>query len=221
MSVTAHPWPATAAEAIALQKDLAGQVTATGRPGRVRRIAGIDVAFPNGGAITRAAIVVLSFPELAVMETAVVEQPTRFPYVPGLLSFRETPAALAALATLKTAPDLLMVDGQGLAHPRRFGIACHVGLLAGLPAIGVAKSRLCGIHAEPGPAKGGRADLMADDAVIGAVLRTRAGVKPLYVSVGHRLGLEAAVDWVLACATRYRLPEPTRLADKLSKGQAV
>lgn len=221
MSVAAHPWPATAAEAIALQKDLAGHVTATGGPGRVRRIAGIDVAFPNGGAITRAAIVVLSFPEMTVMETAVVEQPTRFPYVPGLLSFRETPAVLAALDTLKTPPDLLMVDGQGLAHPRRFGIACHVGLLADIPAIGVAKSRLCGTHAEPGPAKGARAHLMAGDTVIGAVLRTRAGVKPLNVSVGHRLGLEAAVDWVLACATRYRLPEPTRLADKLSKGQAV
>lgn len=217
----AHPWPTTAAEAIAVQKALAPRVRPNGRPGRVRRVAGVDVAFPGGGAVTRAAVVVLSYPGLAVVERAAVEAPTRFPYVPGLLSFREAPAVLAALAALEEPPDLLMVDGQGLAHPRRFGIACHVGLLADLPAIGVAKSRLTGTHAEPGPERGARAPLMDGAETIGMVLRTRAGVRPLYVSAGHRIDLAAAVDWVLACAPRYRLPEPTRLADRLSKGRGV
>lgn len=221
MSAISHPWPETAAEAIALQKRLAPLVEAAGQPAAVRRIAGIDVAFPGGGAVTRAAVAVLSFPDLAVAETAVVEQPTRFPYVPGLLSFREAPAVLAALETLETPPDLLMVDGQGLAHPRRLGIACHLGLLTGLPAIGAAKSRLVGTHDEPGPARAARAALLHAGEVVGTVLRTRAGVRPLYVSVGHRLSLEAAVEWVLACAPRFRLPEPTRLADRLSKGERI
>lgn len=218
MSAISHPWPATAAEAIALQKRLAPLVEAAGQPTAVTRIAGVDVAFPGGGDVTRAAVVVVSFPDLEVVETAVLEQPTRFPYVPGLLSFREAPAVLAALATLKEAPDLLMVDGQGMAHPRRIGIASHVGLLSGIPTIGAAKSRLCGTHDEPGPARGARTPLLHRGEVVGTVLRTRTGVRPLYVSIGHRISLEAAVEWVLACAPRYRLPEPTRLADKLSKG---
>jgi deoxyribonuclease V len=221
VSAISHPWPATAAEAIALQKRLAPLVEAVGQPAKVTRIAGVDVAFPGGGAVTRAAVAVISFPDLAVVETAVIEQPTRFPYVPGLLSFREAPAVLAALATLTTAPDLLMVDGQGLAHPRRLGIASHVGLLAGLPAIGAAKSRLIGTHDEPGPTRGARTPLLHGGEVIGAVLRTRTAVRPLYVSVGHRMSLEAAVEWVLACAPRFRLPEPTRLADRLSKGRSL
>jgi len=215
--MTRHPWPATPAEAIALQKALAPRVEAADRLGVVRRIAGVDVAFPAGGATTRAAVAVLAFPDLDVIATAVVEEPTRFPYVPGLLSFREAPAVLAALALLAEPPDLLMVDGQGLAHPRRFGIASHVGLLADLPTIGVAKSRLCGTHDDPGPGKGAIAPLLDGDEVIGAVVRTRAGVRPLYVSVGHRVALATAIRLTLACAPRFRLPEPTRLADKLSK----
>lgn len=221
MSAISHPWPATAAEAIQLQKKLAPLVETFGQPKTVSRIAGVDVAYPGGGAVTRAAVAVLSFPALAVVETVVIEQPTRFPYVPGLLSFREAPAALAALETLKTAPDLLMVDGQGMAHPRRLGIASHVGLLTGLPTIGAAKSRLIGTHDEPGLARGARTPLLHRGEVVGAVLRTRTGVRPLYVSVGHRMSLEAAIEWVLACAPRYRLPEPTRLADRLSKGGSV
>ena len=218
MSPPSPSWPATAAEAIALQKQLAPAVETADRLGAVRTIAGIDVAFPGGGALTRAAIVVLSYPDLAVIETRVVEEPTRFPYVPGLLSFREAPAVLSALGELDSVPDLLMVDGHGIAHPRRLGIACHLGLLASLPAIGVAKSRLCGRHDEPGTEKGSRTPLADGDAVLGAVLRTRARVKPVFVSAGHRVGLETAVKLVLACAPRFRLPEPTRLADKLSKG---
>jgi len=221
VSAISHPWPSSAAEAIQLQKKLAPLVETFGQPTVVSRIAGVDVAFPGGGALTRAAVAVLSFPDLAVVETAVIEQPTRFPYVPGLLSFREAPAVLAALETLKAAPDLLMVDGQGMAHPRRIGIASHVGLLAGIPTIGAAKSRLVGTHDEPGPERGARTPLLHRGEVVGTVLRTRTGVRPLYVSVGHRMSLEAATEWVLACAPRYRLPEPTRLADRLSKGGRV
>ncbi|WP_316975669.1 deoxyribonuclease V [Shumkonia mesophila] len=221
MSAISHPWPATAAEAIALQKRLAPLIETVGQPAKVCRIAGVDVAFPGGGDVTRAAVAVVSFPDLAVLETAVLEQPTRFPYVPGLLTFREAPAVLALLESLKTSPDLLMVDGQGMAHPRRIGIASHVGLLTGIPTIGAAKSRLCGEHDEPGSARGSRTPLLHRGEVIGVVLRTRTGVRPLYVSIGHRISLEAAVEWVLACAPRFRLPEPTRLADKLSKGRGV
>lgn len=221
MSALSHPWPATAGEAIELQKRLAPLIETAGQPTAVTRIAGVDVAFPGGGDITRAAVAVVSFPDLAVVEAAVLEQPTRFPYVPGLLTFREAPAVLALLESLKTIPDLLMVDGQGMAHPRRIGIASHVGLLTGIPTIGAAKSRLVGSHDEPGPARGSRTPLLHDGEVVGAVLRTRTGVRPLYVSIGHRLSLEAAVEWVLACALRFRLPEPTRLADRLSKGGRI
>jgi deoxyribonuclease V len=221
VSAISHPWPATATEAIDLQKRLAPLIETVGQPTAVRRIAGVDVAFPGGGDVTRAAVAVVSFPDLEVVEAAVLDQPTRFPYVPGLLTFREAPAVLALLESLKTVPDLLMVDGQGMAHPRRIGIASHVGLLTGIPTIGAAKSRLCGEHDEPGPARGARTPLLHRGEVVGTVLRTRTGVRPLYISIGHRLSLEAAVEWVLACAPRYRLPEPTRLADKLSKGRGV
>lgn len=217
MTRTAHPWPETAAEAIALQKLLAPRIETADRFDKVETIAGIDVAFPYGGKVTRAAVQVLSFPALDTIETSVIEEPTRFPYIPGLLSFREAPGILAALAGLKTHPDLLMFDGHGLAHPRRFGIACHVGLLTDTPAIGVAKSRLTGAHEEPGTKKGSRTQLSDGDEEIGTVLRTRERVRPVYVSVGHRIALDTAVEITLACATRFRLPEPTRLADKLSK----
>jgi deoxyribonuclease V len=148
-----------------------------------------------------------------------VEGDVSFPYVPGLLSFREIPLLTQALGRLETTPDLLLVDGQGYAHPRRIGIASHVGLLAGLPTIGCAKSRLCGEHAEPGRERGSQAPLLDGGEVIGTVLRTRDGIKPLYVSVGHLISLESAAAWVLRLATRVRLPEPVRVADALSKGR--
>jgi deoxyribonuclease V len=162
--------------------------------------------------------VVLDFPSLEPVEHAVVRRKTRFPYVPGYLSFREAPAALAAMRRLRRAPDLIVCDGQGFAHPRRFGLACHLGLLANLPSIGVAKSRLIGEHAMLGSRRGEWVPLVDDGERIGAVLRTRTGVRPVYVSVGHRISLETAIDYVLRCTTRYRLPETTRQAHRLASG---
>ncbi len=214
-----HPWDLSPREAMALQRELASRVVRDGSPADedVRFVAGSDVAFDNARGRAAGAIVVLAYPSLEVVEEATVEVPVPFPYVPGLLSFRETPVLLEAFAALKHTPDLLMVDGHGYAHPRRFGFACHLGLLLDLPTIGVAKSRLVGVPARVGEPRGSRADLVDGGEVIGSLLRTRERVKPVYVSIGHRISLAAAERWVLACATRYRLPEPTRLADKLSR----
>ena len=226
-----HAWNLSPKDAIALQKALAGAVVRSDRfgPGgrrAIRRVAGVDAAFADGGRVIRAAAVMLDYPGLVQTGEALVERPTAFPYVPGLLSFREVPALLEALRQLPTIPDLILCDGHGYAHPRRFGLACHLGLWLDIPAIGVAKSRLTGSHDEPGPAKGDAAWLLADKGVrpgerIGAVLRTRERVKPVYVSAGHRVSLKTALALTLGCATRYRLPEPTRLADKLSKAHRV
>ena len=222
MRIPPHdPWPAIPADAIALQKRLAPRVVLEGDPQGVRFVAGCDLAFLGRGRrgdTARAAVVLLSYPELTPVEQHTVEAPVTFPYVPGLLAFREIPALLQAFEMLEQAPDLLLVDGQGYAHPRRFGIACHLGLLLDLPAIGVAKSRLTGEHDEPAPAAGSRADLRDGGALIGCVLRTRDGGRPLYVSPGHRVGFGPAADWVMRLSRGYRLPEPTRLADRLSKG---
>ena len=219
-----HEWDVTPAEAIALQKELAPRVVREGDPGDVRLVAAADLAFvdrrwPRQPTRGRAAVVLMRYPELDVIEEQVVEGEVSFPYVPGLLSFREAPLLAEAFERLRGAPDLLLIDGQGYAHPRRFGIASHLGLMANLPTIGCAKSRLCGEHAEPGPRRGSKAELRDGGEVIGAVLRTRAGVKPLYISVGHKIGLEAAVQWALRLAPRFRLPEPIRVADALSKGR--
>lgn len=219
MQTTEHDWNLSPAEAVALQKRLRPRLIIEDRLGPVRRVAGVDVGFEAGGSVTRAAVVVLDYPSLRPLSEALVRQPTRFPYVPGLLSFREIPAVLAALAELPEAPDLLLCDGQGIAHPRRLGIAAHLGLLVDIPSIGVAKSRLCGHHGEVPVEKGGWTPLTDDDEVIGAVLRTRTGVKPLYISPGHRISLETALDYVMGCLTRYRLPETTRLADRLASGK--
>lgn len=213
-------WDLTPAEAIALQRELAPQVVREDCLGVVRRVAGIDVGFEAAGAVTRAAVVVLDFPSLGVVEQAVARRPTTFPYVPGLLSFREAPAVLAAIEGLSGPPDLILYDGQGLAHPRRFGIACHLGLLTGIPSIGVAKSRLVGRFEPPGPERGAWSPLEDRGEVIGAVLRTRAGVAPLFVSIGWGVSLATAIHWVLACAPRYRLPETTRQAHRLASGPA-
>jgi len=210
------PWPTTVAAARELQLRLQPQVIAEDQFGPVNFVAGTDVGFAEGGTITRAAVAVLSFPELALVDHALAEQPTCFPYVPGYLSFRELPAILEALDRLQQAPDLLLCDGQGLAHPRRFGIACHLGVVTGLPSIGVAKTRLIGTHDDVGPSKGCRVPLVDKGEMIGAVLRTRDRVRPLYISSGHRVGLDSACDFVMRCLTRYRLPETTRWADKLA-----
>ena len=216
-----HPWTVTPAQARAIQVEGSGQVVAADQLGPVRRVAGIDVGFEASGSISRAAVAVLAFPSLEPVESAVVRWPTTFPYVPGLLSFREIPAVLEAFGRLSALPDLLLCDGQGYAHPRRFGLACHLGVLTGLPSIGVAKSRLIGTHGPLPEEKGAWVPLLDGEETIGAVLRTRRAVAPLYVSIGHRLSLAAAIAWVLACTTRYRLPETTRLAHRLASGPAT
>ena len=213
-----HPWDVTPKEAIAIQQHLREYVELEDRLGSIRHVAGVDVGFEENNTVTRAAVVVLTFPGLEPVDQTLIRCPTTFPYVPGLLSFREAPAVLEALDALRIRPDLLLCDGQGIAHPRRFGIACHLGVLADLPSIGVAKSRLTGTHDEPGPEKGDWTPLMDGDERIGAVLRTRRNVKPLYISTGHRVSLGTAIRLVLACTPRYRLPETTRRAHNLASG---
>ncbi len=213
-----HDWSLTPRDAMRLQRELAARVVARGDPpeSAVRFVAGCDVAFEKARDRAVGAVVVLRYPELEVVERVVAEAPIAFPYVPGLLSFRETPLLVQAFERLEHTPDLVMVDGHGYAHPRRFGIACHIGLLLGVPTIGVAKSRLVGEEGVVAAARGSRADLTDAGEVIGTLLRTRDGVRPLYVSVGHEIALDAAERWVLRCARGYRLPEPTRLADRLA-----
>ena len=211
-----HPWDVSPKEAAAIQERLCEAIVTEDDLGMVQTVAGVDIGFLEKNTITRAAVVVLSFPDLRLLDQAVVHRPTSFPYVPGLLSFREAPSALDALSQISVRPDLLLCDGQGLAHPRRFGLACHLGLLSDIPAIGVAKSRLVGEHKGVGEERGSRQPLMLDGEIIGTVLRTRTGVKPLYISIGHRISLETAVDYVLSCAPKYRLPETTRKADELA-----
>jgi deoxyribonuclease V len=213
-----HPWPATAAEAIALQRRLRERVIVVDQLGTVRTVAGLDVGPEGDGGVMRAAVAVLSFPGLKTADQVVARRPASFPYIPGLLSFREIPALLDALARLGALPDLLLCDGQGLAHPRRFGLACHLGVLTGIPSIGVAKSLLVGEH-EPLPqARGSWRPLVHKGEIVGAAMRTRAGTAPVYVSIGHRVSLATAIDYVLACAPRYRLPETTRAAHRLASG---
>ena len=210
-------WPRDPAAARQRQRELAREVVTTDDfEQRPRVIAGLDVAFPKRGHTARAAAVVMRLPRLEEIERACAEAPVSFPYVPGLLSFREAPVLMQALQRLQTSPELLLCDGQGIAHPRRFGLACHLGVLTGLPAIGAAKSRLVGEFDEPGRERGARNPLRIDGEPVGAVLRTRTGVRPLFVSPGHRIGIDTAVALVLECGGGYRLPEPTRRADQLA-----
>lgn len=209
-------WPKTTCEARAVQERLRDQVVRRDELTQVRRVAGLDVGFPGGGDETRAGVAILSFPDLLLLESALARRRTVFPYVPGLLSFREAPALLEALASLSEPPQLLLCDGQGYAHPRRCGLACHLGVLTGIPSIGVAKSRLIGEHGPLGPEKGDWTPLWDHDEIIGALVRTRRNVQPLYISVGHKISLETAVRFVLACTTRFRLPETTRWAHRLA-----
>ena len=213
-----HPWNVTPARAREIQERLASRVETRDRMGGVRHVGGTDLGFEDGGRTARAAVVVLAFPSLELVDWAVARRPVSFPYVPGLLSFREVPALLDAWRKLRTRPDVVLCDGQGVAHPRRIGIASHFGLLVDAPTVGVAKSRLIGTHREPGAKRGSAARLMDGDEQIGIVLRTRDGVKPLYVSTGHRVGVPTARKLVLACAPRYRLPETTRWADRIAGG---
>ena len=213
-----HRWDVTPKQAIEIQKRLRDAVVTNDDFGEIQRVAGVDIGFLKNNSVTRAAVAILSFPDLELLDQAVALMPTTFPYVPGLLSFREAPAALQCLSTITTKPDMLLIDGHGLAHPRRMGLACHLGLLSGIPAIGVAKSRLIGNHAYVPEERGSQVPLSHQDEVIGAVLRTRTGVKPVYVSIGHRVGLESAVAYTLACSPKFRLPETTRKAHSLASG---
>ncbi|GAA1551680.1 endonuclease V [Kribbella hippodromi] len=205
-------WPSTAAEAIAVQEKLRGLVEVVDVGPAPRYVAGLDVAYE--GDRLAAAVVVLDRMTLDEVDRAVVRGATTFPYVPGLFAFREVPALLTALEQLTTVPDLLVCDGQGLAHPRRFGLACHLGVLTGIPAIGVAKTTFVGAHGRLGWERGATAELVDGDEVVGAAVRTQDGVKPVYVSVGHRVTLPTAVQRVLELAPHYRLPETTKQADR-------
>jgi deoxyribonuclease V len=212
-----HDWNLTPREAMELQKQLAFEVIrADDFAEPIKTVAGIDLGYDAKNDTSRAVVVVLKFPELELIESSEVLLPIQFPYVPSLLSFRETPVAIKALEKLKTAPDLILCDGQGIAHPRRFGIACHIGLLTDTPSIGVAKSILTGKFENLGDERGSVAPLISRNEQIGAALRTKDKVQPVYVSVGHRISLETAVRYVLQCAPKYRLPETTRLADKMA-----
>ena len=214
-----HGWQLSPSRASAIQRQLAAQVSRSSQVSQPRFIAGVDLSVGKAPAMARGAVVVLSYPELRVVETRVAEGRLDFPYIAGLLSFRESPLILAACEQLSITPDLIMVDGQGVAHPRRLGLASHLGLWLGVPTIGCAKSLLCGSHEAPGAESGSYAEIRDRGETIGVTLRTRPGVKPVYVSIGHKVDLEAAIYWVLACYRGYRLPEPTRLAHLAAGGQ--
>jgi deoxyribonuclease V len=208
-------WPETPQAARMEQRRLAPLVVDTGILPQARLVAGVDVAFQ--GDMAYAAAVMMTWPELAVVSQATACMPTTFPYLTGLLSFRELPVMLAALGKLAGEPDLLVVDGNGQIHPRNFGLACHLGVMLDCPTIGCAKSRLCGTHAIPGLERGEASPVWQNGEVLGLALRSKAACQPIFVSVGHRLSLNEASRWILLLSQGYRLPAPIRLADKLSK----
>jgi deoxyribonuclease V len=215
-----HNWNLTPQEAVRIQTEFRERLILKWDERPVHTVGGVDVSIKDE--FTRAAIVVLRYPELTPMEAVVEDAPLVFPYIPGLLAFREGPAVLAAWTQLQNKPDLLMFDGQGIAHPRGVGIASHMGLWLERPTIGVAKSRLYGLHTEVGPKRGDRADLLDKNTnVIGAVVRTREKTNPLYISPGHLMDVAHAVEFVIACTTGYRLPEPTRWAHKVAGGEKL
>ena len=209
---TLHSWDLSTAEAAALQERLRSRVLDGPSPRPLRTVAGADVSYDRSSPYLHAAVVVLDARSLEVVEVGRARGRARFPYVPGFLSFREVPPLLEAWSKLSTRPDVLVCDGQGLAHPRRFGLACHLGLLTDVPTFGCAKTRLVGVHREPGPRRGHRARLVDRGETVGTVLRTRERVKPVYVSVGHRIGLDAARRLTLRLCRGFRLPEPIRAA---------
>ena len=218
---TLHSWDVTPAEAREIQKRLAPQVSALGRPlpGDVRYVVGLDMSAPDRDGVVTGAAVALSFPDLEPVDVSVARTFPSMPYTPGLLSFRETPALAMALEGLSVKPDLIIVDGHGTAHPRRFGIACHIGLAAQTPTIGCAKSILVGEYGELGRERGSRAPLLHKGEIIGMAVRTRTGVSPVFVSVGHMIELDSAVDWTLAACKGVRLPETTRNAHNAAAGR--
>ena len=215
-----HSWQTTVSEAREIQLKLTERLSLTDEVGDLSLIAGVDVS-PRPGGEARGAVVVLRYPELEVVEVQTTQGKLEFPYIPGLLSFRESPLILAACEKLRSAPGLLFVDGQGIAHPRRFGLASHLGLLLDIPSIGCAKSLLCGYHNPVANEVGSYSNVIDNGEVIGIALRTRINVRLMYVSIGHKVDLEAAQRWVLDCSRGYRLPEPCRLAHLLATKGAV
>jgi deoxyribonuclease V len=215
-----HNWDLTPQEAMRVQTEMRERLVLHWDDRPVTTIGGVDVSIKDE--FTRAAIVVLRYPDLTPLEAVVEDAPLVFPYIPGLLAFREGPAVLEAWGKLQNKPDLLLFDGQGIAHPRGIGIASHMGLWLERPTIGVAKSRLYGVHTEVGPKRGDRTDLLDKNTnVIGSVLRSREKTNPLYISPGHLMDVEHAVAFVMACLTGYRLPEPTRWAHKVAGGESL
>ncbi len=212
-----HAWDVSPAEAVELQQSLRAKVSTESSLTTVRTVAGVDVSIR--GERAQAAVVVLDFPSLSPIDYALAQMPASFPYIPGLLAFREAPAVLAALEKLGTEPDLFIFDAQGLAHPRRMGLATHLGIVLDRPSIGCAKSRLCGTHDQPATEAGAWTPLRDGGEVIGAVVRTRSKVKPVYVSIGHRVDLPTAIKYVLQCCRGYRLPETTRWAHRVAGGE--
>ena len=213
-----HPWNVSADEARAVQRRLTHQVSRSNAiPEQPTLVAGVEASPPDARGWALGTVALLSLPDLEVVEVRRAMGKVTFPYIPGLLAFREAPCLLEALSLLSTSPDFVLVDGHGLAHPRRFGLACHLGVLTGLPTIGCAKSLLVGTHDPPEQERGAYAPLNGIDEVIGVALRTRESTRPVYVSVGHRVDLDTAVKWTLACCTRFRLPEPLRMAHQATR----
>jgi deoxyribonuclease V len=216
-----HSWQVSPAGALDIQLRLASQVSRSSEVANPRFIAGVDISVDRARGVATGAMVVLTYPELRLAEAKVVTGKVNFPYVPGLLSFREAPLTLAACERVSVTPDLIMVDGQGIAHPRRMGLASHLGLFLDTPTIGCAKSRLCGSHKELSDKVGSYAEVVDRGETIGVALRTKPGVKPIYVSIGHKVDLQAAIYWVLECCRGYRLPEPCRLAHLAAIGEPL
>ena len=210
-----HTWKVSYHEAVAIQNELRKKVSFAALTSDINTVAGADASYDKRSNRIYATIAVLDFTSLETIEQAAAEAEAAFPYIPGLLSFREVPAVAKAFEKLGRKPDLLICDGQGIAHPRRFGLASHLGLLFGIPSVGCAKSRLCGAHGPVGPHVGDYAPLKLAGRTVGAALRTREGVKPVFVSVGHLINLRGAIKMVLRCCAGYRLPEPTRRAHNL------
>ncbi|VAW59629.1 Endonuclease V [hydrothermal vent metagenome] len=212
--VISHQWNLSESEALKLQQDLAAKVIKEDQFDTIRLIAGVDVAYKKDSDKLVAAVVILDADTLNIIEAATAEDVAQFPYIPGLFSFRELPPLVKAFEKLEHTPDLIVCDGQGLAHPRRFGLACHLGVIFDVPTIGCGKTRLLGEHIEPDTTRGATAPLVDNTEVIGNVLRTQNNVKPVYVSIGHRISLATACEWVLKLSPKYRLPETTRQADQ-------
>jgi deoxyribonuclease V len=214
-------WTLSPQEATEQQRRLAGEVLERNEFGVIRHVAGVDVGFEKDNTLSRAAAVVLTFPGLVPIESATARRPVTFPYIPGLLAYREVPVVLDALALLMSEPDIIIVDGHGRAHPRRFGIACHLGVILDCPTIGCAKSILVGRAEVPENRVGAWTPLMDRGQVIGAAVRTRLDVTPIYVSIGNKIDLLTAIEFLIKCTTKYRVPETTRYAHKVASGERL